>query len=164
MLRILLILMLFLNNYVYSQKPDSGISLTILSYKDTTKKDERDYMVKLRLTNNGKKSIIISNQYIPRIYMKYVYTNCLRSDTISTKKLLEHLDIQVITPFVYKELKPNESKEVVENLFGFLGKTGDVSVKMYFRLSDLNENIADAESDWFSTHVSYTHEEVLNSE
>ena len=164
MFRALLIIVLLNYNLVYSQKLNKDVSLIVVKHNDTTKKDERDFRIQLKLTNSGTKPIVINNSLTPRVYMVYVCKNNSHTDTISTKELLERLEVDNVSQLLYQELKPNESKEITENLFGFIHKSGDYKIKLFYRLSDINNNTFDAESDWFNMYVLYTYDEVLKSE
>ena len=152
------LVLLFITNKGYSQKFNDSISFTVVKFKDTILKDERDYTVILKLKNNKTTPIVVWNTHETELYYKAIYLSKL-NDTLTNENWYKHADIDYIIPPYTVRIEPKESQEIRVSLFGNLGRVGDAQIKFFFSLSELNHELHTVESDWIQQHFSYSYKD-----
>jgi hypothetical protein len=157
-MKLIIIMGLFLCvGKTYSQNQCDSITLTIDSYEDTLKK-EGDYIIYLKLKNNGSQPISWKSDEF-QVYFKAIYIKRSK-DTLTDRGWYENADIDHFAVPYVEILAPGKSKELKFSSFSWLYREGDVKIKLFFRPS-YHSTLGTIETGWISQHVKFNYNDYL---
>lgn len=154
----LIVIILITSTKAVCQHSIDSVSLIVTRYKDTILKNENDYTVYLKLTNNSHKPISWnSNEF--QVYFRAFYLNG-EHDTISDKGFYDHADIQFGINRV-NTIRPGASIELKANTSSYVNWVGNIKIKFGARFSFKDDHAA--ETSWIRQHVSFSYNDFLKN-